>query len=293
MRTAILISLMLVAVITPTCFSQALPVQWEELTAPDFIKALQKSGGLCLLSMGVIEKHGPAGPLGTDVINIHYAAVTAAKQEYAVVFPQFYVGQIAEAKHQPGTIAYSRRMQLDFLEETVSEMARNGCKKVAVVSGHGGNNNLVQFFAQTQLDSPRDYVLYVIQNQSGQAQPAAAKPSKPGVDGHGGEAEISSVMASRPDLAHPERGGSQSGADLDRLKELRRNVYTGIWWYSRFPNHYEGDASGASAARGRPLMQIRAEGIAGAIKAIKADDMALKLQREFFEASQHPIDTRQ
>jgi creatinine amidohydrolase len=33
--------------------------------------------------------------------------------------------------------------------------------------------------------------------------------------------------------------------------------------------------------------------IADAIKAIKADQQALKLQNEFFEKTQHPLDTKQ
>ena len=41
--------------------------QWEELTSPDFPKAIQKADGVCLLPMGSIEKFGPSGPLGTGV----------------------------------------------------------------------------------------------------------------------------------------------------------------------------------------------------------------------------------
>ena len=40
---------------------------YEELTAPDFIKAVEKSAGVCLLPMGILEKHGPHLPLGTDI----------------------------------------------------------------------------------------------------------------------------------------------------------------------------------------------------------------------------------
>ena len=40
-----------------------------------------------------------------------------------------------------GTIAYSREMQLALLQETTDEMARNGCKKIIIVNGHGGNDN--------------------------------------------------------------------------------------------------------------------------------------------------------
>src|SRR6516165_12232408 len=125
--------------------SQTVSSKWEELTAEDFVKALDEAKGVCILPFGIIEKHGPSGPLGTDLLNVRYAAVEAARKEYAIVFPDYYFGQIFEAKHQPGTLAYSTHLQLELLQQTTSEMARNGCKKVVIVNGHGGNTNLIQF----------------------------------------------------------------------------------------------------------------------------------------------------
>src|SRR5262245_25849437 len=125
---------------------------WDELTAADFVKALDASRGTCALPFGIIEKHGPSGPLGTDLINVHYVTSLAAKQEYTIVFPAYYFGQIAEARHQPGTVAYSARLQLELLQETAAEMGRNGCRKVIIVNGHGGNNALLQYFLNVQLD---------------------------------------------------------------------------------------------------------------------------------------------
>jgi creatinine amidohydrolase len=272
---------------------QQLSVDWGDLTGPDFVKALEQSKATCALPFGIIEKHWPTGPMGTDLINVRYATEMAAKQEYTIMFPEYYFGQIFEAKHQPGTIAYSTHLQLELLQETVSEMGRNGCKKIIIISGHGGNTNLIQFFAQTQLDTPKDYVVYAIMNQpGGNPVPAAAAASKPGVDGHAGEGEMSNVMASRPDLVHPERAAQESGKDLRRL-DLPAGVYTGIWWYASFPNHYQGDAAGANAARGQAATKIRADYIATAIRAIKSDEAGPRLQREFFAASTHPIDTKQ
>ena len=279
------------------CAAQSLSVKWEELTGEDFAKAIQQSRNVCLLPFGIIEKHGPAGPTGTDLINVRYASVTAAKQEYAVVFPEYYVGQIFEARHQPGTVAYSSRLQLEMLQETTAEMARNGCKKIIIVNGHGGNTNLLQYFAQSQLESPKDYVVYALTGlgappASQQTAAPKAGPSRPGVDGHAGEGEISNVMASRPDLVHPERSGTESGADMNRL-DLPQGVYTGIWWYARFPNHYQGDSSGANKERGDAMNKARADGIANAIRAVKADQVSPRLQKEFFDAAQHPLDTKQ
>src|SRR5256884_10005804 len=142
--------------------SAQLSVHWEELTAADFKVAITRAQGTCLLPFGIMEKHGPHLPLGNDLLNVRYVALNAAQQEYAIVFPEYYFGQIFEAKHEPGTVAYSRGLQLQLLQETTDEMARNGCKKVIIVNGHGGNNSLLPFFAQTQLDTPHDYVVYVL-----------------------------------------------------------------------------------------------------------------------------------
>lgn len=275
-----------------SCFAQNLPVKWEELTASDFVTAIARSQGVCVLPFGIVEKHGPAGPTGTDLLNVRYETLLAAKQEYAVVFPEYYFGQIFEAKHQPGTIAYSARLQLEMLQETASEMARNGCKKIVIVNGHGGNNSLLQYFAQSQLESPRDYLVYALTGGGRPANVPGSAPSGPGVDGHAGEGEIANVMASRPDLAHPERSATESGKDLNRM-DLPVGVYTGIWWYAKFPNHYQGDSSAATAARGDAVTKATADSIAAAIRAVKSDRVGPRLQKEFFDAASHPLDTKQ
>src|SRR3982074_1725273 len=135
--------------------------KWEELTASDFRDAITQSKGVCILPFGILEKHGPHLPLGTDLLNVRYASLHAVEQEFAVVFPEYYFGQIFEAKHEPGTVAYSRDLQLKLLQETTDEMARNGCKKILIVNGHGGNESLLPFFGQAQLEKRRDYVVYV------------------------------------------------------------------------------------------------------------------------------------
>lgn len=269
--------------------AQKLPAKWEELTAEDFQAALKQSQGTCLLPFGIIEKHGPQLPLGTDLINVRYASEHAAAEEYAVIFPPYFYGQIFEAKHQPGTLAYSAKMQLELLQETTDEMGRNGCKKILIVNGHGGNNNLLPFFAQAQLAAPHDYVVYILGHSD---YPPGRPALKTKVDAHAGESETAHTMVSRPDLVHRDRAGRESGADLNRL-DLPSGVYTGIWWYAKFPNHYAGDGAAATTELGEFDMRAWAAAVANAIRAIKADQRSLALQREFFEESSHPADTKQ
>ncbi len=266
-----------------------LSVHWEELTATDFMRAIQQSQGTCLLPFGILEKHGPHLPLGTDLLDVRYTALHAAEQEYAIVFPEYYFGQIAEARHQPGTIAYSRDMQLALLQETTDEMARNGCKKIIIVNGHGGNEHLLPFFAQSQLDKPHDYVVYVLDERS----PASGgPPKKTSLDMHAGESETSKMMVSRPDAVHLDRAAQESGADQHRQK-LPEGLYTGIWWYASFPDHYSGDGSAATRELGEFQMNWWVSAVVQSIHAVKIDNVSLKIQNEFYEKAKRPLDTRQ
>src|SRR5213594_2829107 len=241
-----------------------LSVKWEELTAADFRDAIQQSRCTCVLPFKILEKHGPHLPLGTDLLNVRHASLQAAQQEFAVVFPQYYFGQIFEAKHEPGTVAYSMELQLKLLQETTDEMARNGCKKIVIVNGHGGNEHLLPFFAQAQLDRPHDYVVYVLDGE--RSRPGGPPKKSTGIDYHAGENETSNTMVSRPDLVHIERAATESGIDQKRL-HLPEDVYTGIWWYARFPNHYSGDGSVATRELGEWNMN---NWIAATVEAIRA-----------------------
>jgi creatinine amidohydrolase len=272
-----------------TIAQSKLPVKWEELTAADFVKGIEQAQGTCILPIGILEKHGQHLPLGTDLLNIRYVSVDAAAQEYAVVFPEYYFGQIFEARHEPGTIAYSAHMQLELLQETTDEMARNGCKKIIVANGHGGNEHLLPYFAQTQLASVHDYVVYIfgLEHRYLPGRPAL----KSSFDMHGGEAETAHVMISRPDLVHMDRVQDEDGSDQNRLN-LPDTLYTGIWWYARFPHHYAGDASVANKELGEFDMKSWTDQLVTAIRAVKADSESLKLQNEFFEKITHPIETK-
>jgi creatinine amidohydrolase len=284
------IAILFAILLVPVASAQSiLPVQWESLTSGDFVKAIQQSQGTCILPFGILEKHGQQLPLGTDLLNVRYVAINAAHKEFVVVFPEYYFGQIFEARHEPGTIAYSASLQLELLQATTDEMARNGCKKVIVANGHGGNEYLLPYFAQAQLQTPHDYVVYVFGLPD--LDRAGRPPMKSPHDMHAGEAETSHTMIAAPDTVHLDRANAESGADLHRLN-LPRSLYTGIWWYARFPNHYAGNAAAANKELGEFDMETWTDELVTAIRAVKTDTESLKLQNEFFEKSTHPIDTK-
>ena len=274
-------------------FSQNLSTGWEELTSSDFALAVKQSEGVCLIPMGVIEKHGQQLPLGTDVYVARELCRRAAAKEYCIIYPFYFMGQIFEAQHQPGTIAYSPELLYKLLDETCREIARNGIKKIILVNGHGGNTAFLQYFCQTQLASPRDYVVYSASvSVSPDVQRRITELRKTTAGGHADEVETSSMMVVRPELVKLDRATSESGANQNRLQHLPSSLFAGIRWYSQYPNHYAGDAKDANTTIGELGIESRSQQLSEMIKAVKADQTAIRLQNEFFEESLSPLETK-
>ncbi len=272
--------------------SEALRVKWEELTSPDFVRAVAKSGGTCVIPLGIIEKHGPHLPLGTDLLDAREVAVRAALKEYAIVFPPYFSGQIFEARHQPGTIAYSQKLMWEMLQETCDELSRNGVKKIILLNGHGGNNNFLSYFCQSQLAARKDYAVYLFQpSRDPDFEAQVKKMRKTTMEAHAGEMETSTVLAHRSDLVKLAEAGSQSGENQKRLTNIP-GLYTGIWWYASYPNHYAGDGSAGNAKLGELGIEHQAAQLAKAIKEVKEDRNTLELQKRFFDQTDDPLKTK-
>ena len=266
------------------CTAQTIPARWDELVASDWSKALQQSDSTCILPIGILEKHGPHAPIGSDLIHVREWAARATKKEYAVVFPDYFYGQINEARHQPGTFSLPPTVVWDLLDATCTEIARNGFKKIVIINGHGGNPNLLQYFVQTQLDKKRDYAVYFFTPGRDSAYNAKVKnirKSDPAGDSHAGENETSTLLYLRPELVKMDSAKIESGENLKRL--AIPNVYTAIWWYSNYPNHYAGEGNVATANLGKAITENTVASLAQALKAIKADNKTLRLQNEFFD----------
>ena len=288
MKKVFLISALLFA--TLSLFGQNLSVAWEELTSQEFAKAVKLSEGVCIIPIGVIEKHGQHLPLGTDVYTSREISLRAASKEYALVFPFYFVGQINEAKHQPGTVAYSPELLYKFLQESCDEISRNGIKKIVIMNGHGGNNSFLQYFCQSQLAASKDYARFIFSPEvdtDTQKKISALRKSTTG--GHADEVESSVMMYLKPELVKIDRADSETGMDLNKLS--LKNSYTGIWWYGKYPNHYAGDAKGASAEIGELSVNQKVLQLSEVIKSIKSDETTLDLQRKFYKESENPLNT--
>ena len=277
------------------CSAQTLSPKWEDLTSADFVKAIQKADGVCLLPMGSVEKFGPSAPLGTNVYLARIIPLEAVKQEYVVIYPEYFVAETSNTSTLPGTIHYSLTLQMQFLDETVREMARNGCRKIILANGHSSNTGLINLFISNLTDIPHDYAVYstypsgfpVTGNGLSQLPPAA-QPSKPGADGHGGEERVAAMLAYYPELIHLDRAHDESGEPghgAEGGNPLPAGAMTSL------PTGYSGDAAGATAVRGHALVDFAIDKLVKFIRSVKADNQTLKVQKEFYQHVEHPENT--
>jgi len=267
--------------------ARQLPMRWEELTAREFPAAVERAGGVCIVPIGCMEKHGDHLPLGTDVFEARAIADRAAAVEPAIIFPTYFTAQICEARHTPGTISYSHRVHWDMLTETVDEIIRNGMNKIILLNGHGGNIQWLTYFAQTQLEKRRDASVYVAWPFIDDAETRAV--AECAVDGHAGEKETSLMLHIAPELV---RMGDLDapGRPLERAPTLRlEGLNNSIWWYARYPRHYAGDGAFGSAAKGERLLASHVGRTVGFIRAVKADTEVADLEREFHAAALNPL----
>jgi creatinine amidohydrolase len=111
-------------------------------------------------------------------------------------------------------------------------------------------------------------------------------------DAHAGNSETSEMLAVQSGLVHQDRAGQQSGVDQERMKQLNY-IYSGIWWYASYPNHYGGDGSKSNAEAGELLIDETVTQLVEMIKMVKSDKVVPELQEQFFKESQNPIKTKQ
>lgn len=258
-------------------------MNWDELTAPEFAKAVKEVKGVCVVCVGVVEKHHDHLPLGTDFLNGHKICTMAAQEESAIVFPHYFFGQILEARCFPGTIALDPILTLQLLLAVCEEISRNGLNKIIIYLSHGGNKSLLGYLAQSLLAKRYPFAVF--------CPPMVVGPERKKqwnsilettVNFHAAETETSIMLNNFPELVKMDaiKGKAEP---LGRFKHIPESMAISADWYADYPEHYAGDANKASKEKGVKLRSILVDGLAEYIRAVKNDNTVLDLMREFYD----------
>ena len=285
---------------------------WENLREEEFEEAIKSSGGLCVIPLGCLEKHGQHLPVGTDFLETMHIVNAAAALEKVVVFPLgAWAGEVScfHAFSNPGKarllgcIGISQNLLLNILSEVCEEIARNGFNKILIVNGHGGNTAMVKHFLRMQSYESKEYatlstfafafrdiepknLLKIIERRrkdfpqvSEDDMETLRHFAKTGTGGgHADIRETSLMLSYNESLVATDRYGAEDGSSTGKMDRLERaGVDTVNLWLSDFPNSYEAIAPhGASVRIGDAMTKICAERLANIFKLIKEDTACLE-----------------
>ncbi|RIQ19001.1 creatininase family protein [Jiangella rhizosphaerae] len=168
-----------------------------------------------VVPLGATEQHGPHMSLATDAILAEYVSRAAAEQASTperpvLVAPALNVGASDHHLPHPGTLSVRGRTYLALLVDVVESAVRGGFRRVILLNGHGGNEDLARQAArEVTLEHP------VIVAATGYWTVAWERLARLGADhglgpvpGHAGAFEASLLMHARPggvDLAATRR----------------------------------------------------------------------------------------
>ena len=234
---------------------------WENIISNDFPAAVEQSNGVCILPVGCLEKHGAHSPLGTDTIAPTQMAIRVAEKEPVVIFPTMFFGEKSGAGEFPGTVIFSVETRWHIFRETCNEIYRNGFKKILILNGHGGNQDMLGAFSRAMLQENPNVKLYRTGTGGGIGYHKVyeAVANDPTIDylteddrealrdfvaqkkhgGHGCLMETSWLYHYAPETVRLDRIAAESGDSTHRFDAFAaHNIHTHFSWMGNYPNSY-------------------------------------------------------
>jgi len=253
--------------------------EWIKLSENEISKLVRLNGGVAILPLASIESHGPHLPLGSDLLVLRKVVSLAVQREPALVLPELPYSYVLEATKRPGAVHIDSDLLMKFVETICDEAARNGCRKIILAHGHGGNVALHWMFCKRILERDKNYAVYSVPPLPDMGEFLKKITNHKFSMGHACEMETSMVMA--------------VDANLVKLRKVAGKIYkceqapavgpayTTVEWISRWPKMVVGNPSLATSEKGEIIIKEWSKQLAEIIKKVKNDSIALKVMKNF------------
>ncbi len=288
---------------------------WENLREEEFEGAIERSGRLCIIPLGCLEKHGQHLPMGTDSYIAKTITEKASEQEEVMIFPAgMWLGEVScfhseddpKSSRLRGCIGINPTTLLLILEELCDEIARNGFDKILIANSHGGNVAMLKYFVRAQCYKKKDYAtMWTWANLDEEMTPEAilklyeTRPDDYSMltekdietlkgycgtqygGGHADMREAALLMSDHPELVAADKFEAESGISIHRSDYLyKEGIDFGHAWISNYPNAYSAlPPHGCSRTIGEAMVKIAAERMARIYKLLKNDEDCVRMAK--------------
>uniref|UniRef100_A0AAU2W044 Creatininase family protein n=1 Tax=Streptomyces sp. NBC_00008 TaxID=2903610 RepID=A0AAU2W044_9ACTN len=240
---------------------------------------------IAILPIGSQEQHAEHLPMGTDTMlaDAVVSRALAALAERAAAgadVPGLVRLPTLPYGHSPhhlfaAALTLSAPVLGTVLDELLDSLAACGYRRVLVVNGHGGNDEIMRLAVKRfalRAEVTAAACSYWTLTDTGEPGEDPEEDGRSGlIPGHAGWFETSLMLAARPELVRTERAGREP---VDPPPLFDKPPYPGL----TVERHGEwervggstDDASGADAASGARLLERRALGLARAVLAFDA-----------------------
>ncbi len=219
---------------------------------------------LVILPVGSVEQHGPANPLGTDMLIAEALAREVASRTGIISLPVVPFGISFHHMGFPGTVTVSEESLKGYVLDVIRSLSKWGVRKVLIVNGHGGNLPTLQLVARQSMDElgVRVYVYQWWTSSSGILEELFSEDER----GHASGAETSLNMHLHPELVREDRL-----IDEEPRGSFGGRVYRFVYTHEMSDSGVFGRQSSATPERGSILFERLVEDLLKIVREIETE----------------------
>jgi creatinine amidohydrolase len=251
-------------------------LEYRSLSWPEVARAARE-GRVPIVPIATLEDHGRHLPIDTDVRLVETICRGAAERlpETTVLLPAIVHGYSPHHMDFPGPITISWDTFTRYCTDVALSLVRHGFTRVLLVNGHGSNQNFVEAAARlTMVEEASSLVAacFYLSGSKSKAVIDSVRTSDIGGMAHACELETSMYLAIDPDAvdmtqAVDERGYPETEhAWMDWADGPLKLM---PWWSSFSTSGVQGDATKATADKGRILLDAAVDEIASFVEEIR------------------------
>lgn len=192
------------------------------LTTEQVVNLPRKERAVVVLPLASIEQHGPHLPTFTDSIIVQEVlgrALALLPEDLPIwVLPLLAYGKSNEHAAFAGTITLTSETLIQVLKDIGQSVARSGFCRFAILNGHGGNTEIVDFVIRDIREQTGllVFALHLFLRVATPSSGLTAEERRYGI--HAGDVETSILLRCRPDLVKKDLAPASLPSHLQTFK---------------------------------------------------------------------------